>query len=413
MVDDFMARASRLFQEEAVLSVSELTGMIKELLEGVFPRLGVVGEVADLSVSKSGHCYLTLKDENSQLPAVIWRSCFQKISFDLHDGLQVFCRGRLTVYPPHGRYQFMIDSLEPAGWGALELAFRQLKERMAREGLFEAGRKRPLPRFPRIIAVITSPTGAAIHDFLTALKSRFSATDVLIVPVPVQGEQAAEEIATAFRVVNQIPRPIDVIVLTRGGGGTEDLWAFNTELVVRAIAASRIPVVSAVGHEIDVTLADLVADVRALTPTDAANRVVPSRQEILEILEKTAVRLQSSMELRFRAARASLQGVTMHPFFRRPQDWLYTRAQRLDEWDRRLDEAGDRAMERFQQRLQQHVVRLESLSPLAVLARGYSMTFTHPEGKLVLDAAQLTPGDSIATRFSRGSAVSRVESMSQ
>ncbi|MGQ9504363.1 MAG: exodeoxyribonuclease VII large subunit [Thermogutta sp.] len=395
-----------------VFSVSQLTAAIKEVLEGVFPGVTVVGEISDLSVAKSGHCYLTLKDEGAQLPCVIWRSTFSQITFQLHDGLEVFCRGRLNVYPPHGRYQFIIEYMEPSGWGAAELALRQLKERLAKEGLFDASRKRPLPKYPRWIAVITSPTGAAIHDFLTALRSRLSPEKVLIVPARVQGLGASEEIAQSLRLINQLVAPIDVVVLTRGGGSAEDLSAFNTEEVVRAIAGSKIPVVSAVGHDIDVTLADLAADIRALTPTDAASKVAPSRAEVTELINRLIVRLQSSMALRLQMGRAVFQRTAEHPFFRRPKDWLYAKAQLLDELDSQLDRAGGLMIERFSNKLQQKITHLESLSPLAVLSRGYSITFTYPQGQLVVRAAQLRPGDHVRTRFAEGSAISRIEEMS-
>ncbi len=401
--------AFNMSRDLPVVSVSQLTTMIKEVLEGVFPRVAVIGEITDLSVAKSGHCYLTLKDEGAQLPCVIWRSYFTQIPFELRDGLEVLCRGRLNVYPPHGRYQFIIERIELGGWGAAELALRQLKERLAKEGLFDESRKRRLPKYPRWIAVVTSPSGAAVHDFLTALRGRFCPANVLIVPVRVQGEGAAEEIAQAVRRVNDLALPIDVIVVTRGGGSAEDLGAFNTEVVVRAIATSRIPVVSAVGHDIDVTLADLAADVRALTPTDAAFKVIPSREEVSELVNSLAVRLRSSAELRLRMGQALFERTANHPFFRRPKDWLYEKGQTLDEWDGRLDRAGHLIIERFSQQLQQKITHLESLSPLAVLARGYSMTFVHPDGPLVLDASTLQPGQQIRTRLAQGSAISRVE----
>jgi len=411
MGEDFVTSftAFNMSRDLPVVSVSQLTTMIKEVLEGVFPRVAVIGEITDLSVAKSGHCYLTLKDEGAQLPCVIWRSYFTQIPFELRDGLEVLCRGRLNVYPPHGRYQFIIERIELGGWGAAELALRQLKERLAKEGLFDEARKRPLPKYPRWIAVVTSPSGAAVHDFLTALRERFCPANVLIVPVRVQGEGAAEEIAQAVRRVNDLALPIDVIVVTRGGGSAEDLGAFNTEAVVRAIATSRIPVVSAVGHDIDVTLADLAADVRALTPTDAAFKVIPSREEVTEAVNALAVRLRSSAELRLRMGQAMFERTANHPFFRRPKDWLYEKVQTLDEWDKRLDRAGHLIIERFSQQLQQKITHLESLSPLAVLARGYSMTFVHPDGPLVVEASALRPGQQIKTRFAQGSAVSRIE----
>ncbi|MGB9689883.1 exodeoxyribonuclease VII large subunit [Thermogutta sp.] len=401
---------SRLFDSQShVFTVSELTVLVKEVLENVFASVAVIGEVADLSVARSGHCYFTLKDEGAQLPAVIWRSQRERLTFDLHDGLQVFCRGRLDVYPPHGRYQLIVEEIEPSGWGAKELALRRLKERLAREGLFDAARKRPLPRWPRRIGVVTSPTGAAIHDFLTALRERFRAVDVLIIPVKVQGEGAAEEITEAFQWLEKYDWNLDVIVLTRGGGSIEDLWAFNEESVVRAVASSRIPVVSAVGHEIDVTLADLAADVRALTPTDAASKVVPSQEELEALLTSYAMRLRAHLNLRLKAVRTQLEGLASRPVFRFPKDLIYNRSQQIDEWERRLQEAGDRLLERKRMTLSGVAARLESLSPLGVLSRGYSMTLTYPQGAVVREAASLSPGDVVQTRLHRGSFLSRVE----
>ncbi len=280
------------------LSVWELTSQIKDLLEAAFPTVWVAGEVSNFARPQSGHCYLTLKDDRAQLRAVMWRGVAIRIRFDLHDGLEVICRGHLDLYAARGSYQLVIEDVVPKGMGALELALRQLREKLAREGLFDRERKRPLPAFVRRIAVVTSPTGAAIRDFLQVLGRRWRGADVLVVPVRVQGEGAAAEIAAAIETVNRLPpekgdilhlcaekqnvpffRP-DCLVVTRGGGSMEDLWAFNEEAVVRAIAASRIPVISAVGHEIDVTLSDLAADVRALTPSEAAELVAPGGRRV-------------------------------------------------------------------------------------------------------------------------------------
>ena len=261
------------------MSVSELTGQIKDLLEGSFPQVWVTGEISNCARPRSGHCYLTLKDGQAQLPAVIWRPTMARLRFELHDGLEVICRGNLGVYPPQGKYQLIVQEIQPKGIGRLELALRQLRQKLAQEGLFDPARKRPLPRFVRKIAVVTSPSGAAIRDFLEVLR-RWRGTDVLVVPVRVQGEGAAEEIAAAIQQVNRLRWPIDCLVVTRGGGSLEDLWAFNEEIVCRAIYHSRIPVISAIGHEIDVTLSDLVADVRALTPSEAAERIAPAAEEV-------------------------------------------------------------------------------------------------------------------------------------
>lgn len=414
MSDDFFASTvDGSFPEDHVFTVSELTDLIRELLENVFARVTVVGEIADLTVAKSGHCYFTLKDEQAQLPTVIWRSYRERLAFQLQDGIEVLCRGRLDVYPPHGRYQLIVEEIEVGGLGLRELALRRLKERLAKEGLFDAARKRPLPRFPRRIGVVTSPTGAAIHDFLTALKGRLRAVDVLVVPVRVQGEGAADEIVQALQWLNTFDWGVDVIVITRGGGSAEDLSAFNDERVVRAVAASRIPTVSAVGHEIDVTLVDLAADVRALTPTDAAHKVLPSQEELEAVLQRIAVRLQGSLRLRWESAKARLEALCLRPVLRFPKDMIYDRGQRLDDKERALDHAMARCLERAHLLVNTMAGRLDSLSPLAVLSRGYSITFTHPEGLLIRDARILSPGQLVQTRLAFGGLVSRVETISE
>ncbi len=248
---------------EKPLSVFQLTSLIKGILEQAFPSVWVVGELSDVARPQSGHVYLTLKDDRAQIRAVIWRNAASRLRFNLEDGLEVICRGDLDVYPPRGSYQLVIRELEPRGEGALQQALRKLQQKLAAEGLFDPAHKKPLPRFPRRIAVVTSPTGAAVRDFVEVLRRRWQGVHVLIVPTRVQGEGAATDIAAAIQTVNRLSPSVDVMVVGRGGGSMEDLWCFNEEAVVRAIFASQVPVVSAVGHEIDVTLSDLVADVRA------------------------------------------------------------------------------------------------------------------------------------------------------
>jgi len=232
-----------------VLSVSELTAALKEVLEGCFPKVWVSGEISNLSRPQSGHSYFTLKDDQAQIRAVLWRTAASRVKFDVQDGMQVICQGYLDLYAPRGTYQLVIEQMLPKGMGALELALRKLRERLAAEGLFDPNRKRPLPRFPRRIALVTSPTGAAVRDFLEVLRRRWRGVDVLIIPVRVQGAGAAREIAAGIELANRLRQPIDVLVVARGGGSLEDLWAFNEEPVVRAIFASRIPVISAVGPQ--------------------------------------------------------------------------------------------------------------------------------------------------------------------
>ncbi len=395
--------------ETPILSVSELTAQIKDLLETSFPDVWISGEISNLSRPRSGHVYLTLKDEEAQLPAVLWRSTAGRVRFDLYDGLEVICRGHVDVYPPHGKYQLIVDEIQPKGIGALELAFRQLRDKLAKEGLFDAARKRPLPRFVRRVAVVTSPTGAAIRDFLEVLRRRWRGTDVLIVPVRVQGEGAAEEIARAIGLVNRLAKPVDCLVVTRGGGSLEDLWAFNEEIVVRAIYASRIPVVSAVGHEIDVTLCDLVADVRALTPSEAAERIVPAQEEIAAQLRQYQRRLVSAMRSRASAARSRLDGLASRRVFRLPFERVRDLERQLDEWSARCDRAIRNRLRLVRQQADSLAARLESLSPLAVLGRGYSVTQRLPDGRVVRDAGQLAIGQQLRTRFAKGRAISRVE----
>jgi len=392
-----------------VLSVSELTAEIKDVLELAFPVVWVAGEIADLARPQSGHCYLTLKDADAQLPAVLWRTTASRVRFDLRDGLEVICRGHLEVYAPRGRYQLIVEAIQPRGIGALELALRQLHEKLSREGLFDPARKRPLPRFPRRIAVVTSPTGAALRDFLEVLRRRWRGADVLVVPVRVQGEGAAEEIAAAIALVNRLAAPLDCLVVTRGGGSLEDLWAFNEEAVVRAIVASRIPVVSGVGHEIDVTLADLAADVRALTPSEAAERVVPAAEEIAGTVQQHGQRLAAALRLQSEAARQRLSALGAHRVFRRPLALVHDLARRGDELEARVQRAAWQRVRREKDRIESAGARLESLSPLAVLGRGYSLTRRVADGHVVRDGRQLGPGERISTLFARGQALSRVE----
>jgi len=378
-------------QQPRVLSVSEFTARLKQLLEESFPEVWVVGEISGLARPASGHIYFTLKDDQAQLRAVVWRSTARRLGFELEDGLEVVCGGYLEVYAPRGTYQLIVEQVEARGMGALERAFRRLYERLSREGLFDRQRKRPLPPLVRRIAVVTSPTGAAIRDFLQVLSRRWAGADVLIVPSRVQGEGAAEELAAAVAAVNRLRPAPDCLVLARGGGSLEDLWAFNEEVLLRAIVASRVPVVSAVGHEIDVTLSDLAADVRALTPSEAAELLAPEAEELLL------------------AARSRIDSLAEHRAFRRPLDRVHDLARRLDEWSLRCQQAIRRQVLMATRRMDFLQGRLEALNPLAVLARGYSITRKAADGRIVRDAGQLAPGDQLITRFARGEATSRVE----
>ena len=394
---------------EAALTVSQLTAQVKELLETAFPMVWVKGEISGLARPRSGHVYLTLKDDRAQIRAVLWRGTAERLRFDLADGQEVLCRGNLAVYAPRGEYQLVIQKIEPAGMGALELAFRQLREKLGREGLFDPARKRPLPRFARRIAVVTSPSGAAVRDFLQVLNRRWRGADVLIIPTRVQGQGASAEIAAAVQAASRLSPPPDCLVVTRGGGSLEDLWAFNEEPVVRAVAASAVPVVSAVGHEVDVTLCDLAADVRALTPSQAAELLAPDASELLAALAQARRRLAGALRARLADGQARLKAIEASSVFRRPMQLVEDRARALDDLEQRAARAARQRVDRTRQRVEKLSARLDALSPLAVLARGYSVTQRLSDGAVVRNSADLAPGDLITTRFAHGRAISRVE----
>lgn len=389
------------------LSVAELTRAIKQTLEPAFETVWVRGELSNVHSPASGHIYFTLKDAEAQIQAVIWRSLARALRFELVGGDEVLVGARLTVYPPRGQYQLVVEQIEPVGEGALQKAFEQLKAKLAAEGLFDVERKQPIPRLPRAIGIVTSPTGAAIQDLLNIIARRFPPMHVVVVPVKVQGEGAAAQIAAAIRALNH-EQLVDVMIVGRGGGSLEDLWAFNEEPVVRAIAASRIPVISAVGHETDVTLADFAADLRALTPSEAAERAVPRLADIVARLNELAGDVRRHLLQRLDAARARLAGLARSYALRHPQDQVQQSRQRLDELAGRLQRASVDGIRSVRARAETLGGKLEALSPLKVLARGYSVTL-RAGGKLVTAADQVKPGEGLETRLHRGRIHSRVE----
>ena len=398
---------------DEILTVTQLSARLKGVMEENFPSVWVAGEISNYSQPQSGHCYFTLKDDGAQLRAVMWRNTAARLKLALHDGIDVVCRGRLDLYPPRGSYQLVVDELQPKGMGALELALRQRREKLAAEGLFDSARKRRLPTFPRRIGVVTSPTGAAIRDFLQVMHRRWRGVEVLVFPARVQGDGAAEEIVAGIRAANKVQPKIDVLVVTRGGGSLEDLWCFNEEAVVRAIAASKVPTISGIGHEIDVTLADLVADVRALTPSEAAERVVPSAADLNEAVRSLQHRLRTALSTRLTHARNRLDALASRPSLSRPLEAIHLRGRRLDELSLRLKGASQGLLRDRRSALETMAGKLESLSPLGVLGRGYSLTFREGESKLITSAEKLKPGQRIVTRFQQGSATSVVESVEQ
>ena len=359
--------------EGTTLSVRQVTELVRgALAQYLPPTLHVIGEISNLSRPGSGHIYFTLKDAASELRCVMWRGTAGKLKFAPEDGMEVIATGGIEVYAQRGAYQLVVRKLEPRGVGALEVAFRQLKNRLEREGLFDARRKKPLPRIPERVAIVTSPTGAAIRDILHTLARRFPALQILIYPVRVQGEGAAAEIAGGIRALNEHAEAlggIDIIIAGRGGGSLEDLWAFNEEVVARAIAASRIPIVSAVGHEVDVSISDLVADVRAPTPTAAAELITPVLADLLEALERRAGGAARAVTHTVELARAALGTTLAYDGLARPRARLRQHAQWIDELQQRLRMA---AMDTFR-RVRESLIAAE----LGLLRFGTGTRFAH------------------------------------
>lgn len=393
--------------ELPVISVTELVTAFKEVVETALPPCCVAAEISNCKRSPAGHLYLTLKDSSSEISAVIWKSAAARLKFQPKDGMQVLAAGSLQVYVARGTCQFIITRLLPQGIGELELAFRQLKDKLAAEGLFDESRKRRLPRIPRRIALVTSPTGAAVRDMIQVITRRWPAARIVIVPVRVQGDGAAQDIASALRRVHRIP-DVDVVITGRGGGSLEDLWCFNEEIVARAVAACRIPVVCAVGHETDVSIADLVADRRALTPSEAGELVVPSAEELRAGLKQLAARMRQLLAGRVDRMRLRLQAIESRSIFQRPMTMVDERRQRCDELADRVIRSIRLVHERRQHLLAAMAASLQALSPLNVLSRGYSLT-QRPDGSVVRSVTQVSGGDLVQTCVSDGTILSVVQ----
>ncbi len=390
---------------ERVYTVTELQRAVRLHMEEAWPSVWVEGEVSGHTHPSSGHRYFTLKDEGAQLRAVMWRSSAQRLKFALEDGLLVRARGRLTVYEPRGSYQMVVEALEPKGAGPLQIAFEQMRRKLEAEGLFDPARKVPLPAYPRRVALITSPTGAAVRDLIEVALRRWPPLRLVVVPVRVQGEGAAGEIAAAIELVDGLG--FDVMVVGRGGGSPEDLWAFNEEAVARAIARAKTPVVSAVGHEVDVSISDLVADLRAPTPSAAAELFAPEAAEARAALGDDGRRLLRAMRGTLDGLRARLETVRASSAFKRPLDRIRAAEQRLDEGAGRLVRGLRALLAQQRTALDGRAGRLEALSPLKVLARGFSVTMR--EGRVVTRAAQVKPGEALRTILHEGEIVSRAE----
>ncbi len=442
-------------QGEQVWTVSQLSRRIRQTIEGALPAVAVEGEVSNFKAAASGHLYFNLKDRDAQVRCVMFRNAAQSLRFEVHDGLQVIVRGRIAVYEARGEYQIQAALLEPVGAGSLQLAFEQLKRKLAAEGLFAEEAKKPLPFLPRRIGIVTSPQGAAVRDMLHVLERRFPGLPVLIHPAAVQGENAASEIAGAIAALNRIAHDskIDLIIVGRGGGSVEDLWAFNEEVVARAIFASRVPIISAVGHEVDFTIADFVADLRAPTPSAAAELAVPKRADLLATVDDMRQRLFRRIEdeaawrvEQWRGLRARLGS---------PEGMIGQGAQRVDDLGERLRQSlqyhRDRAQHshrgahelllgfrpdrlvplhrrearglerRLAPALRRHVARrrdrfasamklLDSLSPLTVMRRGYGVVHNE-QGSLVRSVDQVQPGDALQVKLHDGRIGAKVESI--
>jgi exodeoxyribonuclease VII large subunit len=442
-----------------VWPVGDLVAQVRNLVESEYGDVWVEGEISNYRPAPSGHVYFTLKDAGAQLPIVLFRRQAQLLRFRPEDGLHVLVRGRVTVYEQRGQMQLVAETMEPVGAGSLQMAFEQLKAQLKAEGLFEPGRKRPLPAFPRTVAIITSPTGAVIRDFLNVAGRRHAGLSVLLYPVSVQGDQAPAEISAALKEINAAaeahPDFADLIVVARGGGSLEDLAAFNSERVARAIAASQLPVVSAVGHETDFTIADFVADLRAPTPSAAAELITEAQHTIAERLVRLDHRLERAARYQLLQARQRLARLEVSRVEARVSALLHRQAQRLDELGFRMEAAVHASLRQhrthlaelatavlnsdprqslaearsklttlrqqlahvLERRLQNHSARLaalearlHSLSPLAVLDRGYALVLA-ADGAVVRSSAQLTPGDQLTTRLADGAITSRVETI--
>ncbi|MDP6357655.1 MAG: exodeoxyribonuclease VII large subunit [Planctomycetota bacterium] len=400
---------ARTNQEARVYTVSEITHEVKAAIERAIPQIWLKGEVSSVKTSQAGHIYFNLKDRYAQLNAVIWRSTASRLRFQIENGLELLVNGRLDVYPPQGSYQIIIDQAQPRGVGDLQVAFEQMKEKLGKAGLFDEFHKQNLPPLPTRIGVVTSPTGAAIRDILTVLERRFPAVEILLNPAQVQGHGASHQIANAIRQLNAMGG-IDLLIVGRGGGSMEDLWAFNEEVLAWAIYESDIPVVSAVGHETDITIADLVADHRAPTPTAAAEIAVPDRTEILQRLEDFQGVFRRALQNRLDVDRLRLKACSESYAMRQPVELVRQKQQRLDELIERL---GLRMRERVthaRDELHRLAGMLDTLSPLRVMQRGYSVA-RRQDGTVIQQTEDTAPGELMETILSKGRIKSRVESL--
>ena len=395
-------------KEKHIYTVSELTKYARVILEDSFPGIWVEGEISNFILHSSGHMYFSMRDASATLKCAMFKRANEKLKFKPKDGMKVICFGSISVYEARGEYQLIAEEIEPKGIGALQLQFQQLKEKLQKEGLFDPSHKIPIPYLPTRIGIVTSPTGAAIRDILNIARRRFSNVEIIINPVRVQGEGSKDEIAAAVRQFNKL-KNIDVMIVTRGGGSLEDLWGFNEEVVARAIYDSEIPVISAVGHEIDYTIADFVADFRAPTPSAAAELVIPKKEDLVRIIETAVTRLRNALEGKIGVLAERLATLKESYVLRQPLNIVTQYEQKIDDLRKDIAIRIDHLVKMREQGWRLVSAKLEGLSPLAILNRGYSITVKLPEGVIVKEAGSLGKGDFVETRLGEGKFRSRVE----
>ncbi len=392
-----------------IYKVSEINKIAKNLLEGEFPDIWLEGEISNLTLHSSGHLYFSLKDEEAQINAIMYKWQAGQLEFMPESGMKVIAQGKISVFVKGGRYQIIVYDLKPIGIGALQQAFEQLKRKLEKEGLFDKARKRPIPMLPQKIGIVTSPTGAAIRDILNIIERRFANVHILIHPVRVQGDQAAGEIAEAITYVNEHFPYLDVLIVGRGGGSLEDLWSFNREIVARAIYDSRIPVISAVGHEIDYTIADFVADLRAPTPSAAAELVVSNKIELEKRILLLTSKIKSWMEHELDELTSQYRRLVQSRVFLHPEEIYSQFQQDIDYYLERIVSHCTHFFDFQSERLNSLVGKLDVLSPLHILARGYSITYKLPGNEILKSISQVTMKDKVKVKLHRGEIICTVE----
>ena len=385
---------------------------MRNLLEDSFPEIWVEGEISNFKIHSLGHMYFSLKDESSQINAVLYKGMSLFLRFTPEDGMKVQVKGKLTCFTKRGQYQIIVSKMEPKGLGALQAAFEQLKKKLQEEGLFDEARKKKIPFLPQRIGIVTSPTGAAIRDILTVIDRRFANVEILIYPVHVQGERAAGEIAQAIGDLNTYFDYLDVLLVGRGGGSYEDLWAFNEEIVARAIYNSKIPIISAVGHEIDFTIADFVADLRTPTPSAAAELVVKNKEELACRLKSYQGQISSCIQYKLSSLTESFSRLCQSRVFLRPFDFLDQRQQEIDYLGERLTSKFDYFFDNKKNLFSSLVEKLNILNPLAVLSRGYSITWKLPQNTILKDAKEVEVNDKVKIKLCKGEMICEVNEKS-